>query len=180
MDFLRSLLAAITWNGAFEDEPSGGDDPSYGDDEIRNLKEAVRERFTKEHKMDLAVGTAGLDGWHRPGTAVVYFQASEPTTRPDGVTALSANDNGRLWIRSSDYRVSVYEHGTGWVNMSTVNGAANLMSGDNEFTGDNSYSGDNTVTGSFDFTDGALIIENRTADPAAPETGRVWLRTDLA
>ena len=25
----------------------------------------------------------------------------------------------------------------------------------------------------------ALIVENRTSDPAAPEIGRLWLRTDL-
>ena len=28
-------------------------------------------------------------------------------------------------------------------------------------------------------TDSALIIETRTDDPASPEVGRVWLRTDL-
>ena len=26
---------------------------------------------------------------------------------------------------------------------------------------------------------GTLIIENRTSDPGSPETGRIWLRTDL-
>lgn len=131
MDFLRSLLAAITWNGAFEDEPSGGDDPSYGDDEIRYLKEAVRERFEKEHKMNLSSGTAGADGWHKKGGGIPYFQASEPTTRPDGITSLNADDNGRRWIRSTDYAESVYDHPS-WVPVTVTNSGDNVMTGENE------------------------------------------------
>ena len=31
----------------------------------------------------------------------------------------------------------------------------------------------------YDASFSALIIENRTSDPAGPATGQVWLRTDL-
>ena len=35
------------------------------------------------------------------------------------------------------------------------------------------------VSGGITKTTGGLIIETRTTDPASPETGRMWLRTDL-
>lgn len=37
---------------------------------------------------------------------------------------------------------------------------------------------DDTTSGDVEI-DRTLIIENRTDDPAAPEVGRIWLRTDL-
>jgi hypothetical protein len=102
------------WNTAFEASPAGADSPASGDDKIRELKSAVRERLAKEHKMDLSTGTASADGWHIQGSAISYYQASAPTTRPDGVTALDANDYGRLWVSSSTGLVYVYLPTTGW------------------------------------------------------------------
>jgi hypothetical protein len=150
---LKALLAAVVWNTSFENNPEAGDDPSYGDDEMRLDRRAVRERFEKEHKMDLSIGTVGLDGWHKPGTAVVYYQTAEPTTRPDGVTALDSSDNGRLWIRSSDYRLSFYVH-PNWVRATTVN---NL---------DNTFSAKNTFNGN---------LRIPTSEPAELVDGDVWL-----
>lgn len=133
MSLLRSLLSAITWNESYEDEPASSDSPSEGDDKIRELREAIRERFAKEHKMNLASGTVGPDGYHKNGATLPYFQASEPTTRPDGVTALDENDNGRRWIKSTNYSQYTYVHGTGWVETTTPqSGTVNIMSGDNE------------------------------------------------
>ena len=42
-------------------------------------------------------------------------------------------------------------------------------------------SGTSTIiyAGSINQTNGLIIIENRTSDPASPATGRIWIRTDL-
>src|SRR6056297_1150271 len=118
---LRSLLPLITWNTSFEANPESSDSPSFGDDEIRNLKTAMRERFEKGHTMNTAVGTVGPDGWHKSGSAKLYYQAAAPTTRPDGTTALTADDNGRRWVRSTDNSEYVYVHPS-WTVVTTLNG----------------------------------------------------------
>lgn len=137
--FLRLFNALVTWNSNFEDNPSGDDSPSYGDDEIRLLKSAFRERFEKGHMMNLASGTVASDGWHKSGSAKLYYQASAPTTRPDGTTALTADDNGRRWVRSTDKREYTYAH-PDWVAVTVLEGANNTFSGDNTFSGENTFS----------------------------------------
>ena len=87
-------MASVTWDSGFEATPAGGDNPKYGDDVIRELKVATRERANLEHSW------LGGDGWHRPGSAKAYNQATEPTTRPDGTTPLDSDDAGRLWWKN--------------------------------------------------------------------------------
>lgn len=117
-----------TWNSAFEATPAGSDVPSAGDDKIRELKGAIRERLDKEHVMDLTSGLLAEDGWHESGSAKAYIQASAPTTRPDGTTALSSADNGRIWIGTSSNTVYVYDHSAGattaarWVARGVISG----------------------------------------------------------
>lgn len=115
------------WNNSFEATPAGTENPSFGDDRIRELKSAVRERLEKELFMDLSGGDAATDGWFRAGAAKVYGGSSAPTTRPDGVTALTADDNGRVWRRSTDGLLHVYVHGTGWVAIATTAATADRM-----------------------------------------------------
>lgn len=104
------------WNGAFEAIPLGGSKPSLGPSVMRTLKKAIRERFMKEHTQDLASGLESEDGFHRRGSAVSYFQSLAPTTRPDGVTALDSNDNGRLWVTDSETpELFIYKH-PDWVS----------------------------------------------------------------
>jgi len=155
---LSSLSTLITWNNSFEANPQDNDSPKYGDDEIRNLKEAIRERFEKAHTMNTAVGTVGPDGWHKSGSAKLYYQTSEPDTRPDGTTALTADDNGRRWVRSSDKREYVYVH-PDWVAVTTLNGANNTFSGNNTFTGTNTFSGSNTFSSSNTFSGSTVFDE---------------------
>lgn len=104
------------WNSGFEATPAGSDSPAQGDDRIRELKGAVRERLAKEHHMDLLAGDAGTDGWHEAGSAKVYVGSTAPTTRPDGVTALTADDNGRLWLSSGDFLLRAYRFEAGATN----------------------------------------------------------------
>lgn len=101
------------WNNGFEATPAGSEDPSLGDDRFRELKLAVRERLQKEHTMNLSSGIAGEDGWHKGGTAKVYLQSTAPDLRPDGLTALNAEDNGRIWIDTNSFRIRVYKHDAG-------------------------------------------------------------------
>jgi len=152
MGLLFSLFNVV-WNNAFEDEPSGGDSPSYGDDEIRTLKEAVRERFEKEHKMNLTSGVASADGTHKAGTVKVYYSADEPTVQPDGITALNVNDNGRIWVRSTDLRLSFYVHPS-WVRATTNNAL------DNTFTSVNTFNGNLRIP---------------TSEPASLSDGDIWI-----
>jgi hypothetical protein len=79
-----------------------------GAGEILNLRKAVRGRFNKEHATaetgDVTAGAGG--GEHKQGSAVTYVSASAPTLRPDGVTSLDTDDEGRLW----------YEEDTGYLH----------------------------------------------------------------
>lgn len=115
MNLLKVLLGSVVWNSAFNASPAGSDDVGQGDDKIVELKEAIYERLVKEHTMDESSGAVAEDGAHRAGSAVVYTGTSEPTTKPDGVTALDADDNGRLFVNTSSNKVYSYRHGTGWV-----------------------------------------------------------------
>ena len=120
MGMLDKLLNLVVWNSNYEDEPAGGDSPSFGDDAIREDKQGVRERFEKEHKMDLLSGVAASDGWHKRGSAISYYQVATPTTRPDGTTALTDDDAGRLWHRTTTGVLYIYKGTTlGWVSSAT-------------------------------------------------------------
>ncbi len=115
MNILKCLLALTTWNAAFEASPAGTDGASLGDDKITELKGAVRERVAKEHVMDTSAGTLAADGWHKSGSARVYTGTTNPTTKPDGVTALDTNDTGRQFYNTTSHKLYTYVHGTGWV-----------------------------------------------------------------
>jgi len=101
---------SVTWNTAYEGQPDGDNSPTLGDDAFRELKGAIRERFEKEHTMDLTSGAFSGDGWHIAGSGMAYVQAAEPTTRPDAATALTgAIDKGRIWFDSDNgYMPQVY------------------------------------------------------------------------
>lgn len=133
---------AVTWNSAFEATPAGSDDAKYGDDKIRELKEAIRERLAHEHGMDLTGGSAATQGWLNLGSAKVYYGASAPTVRPDGVTALTSDDAGRMWVNSSTYAICIYT-GTVWTAVASNNLYTETITGDKTFT---AFASDSVVT----------------------------------
>lgn len=108
-----------TWNSAFAATPSGGAPIGEGDDRIRELKTAIYERLVKELVMDLSSGLAAEDGWLKSGASKIYVGESEPTTRPDGTTALTEADYGRLWYNTSDTQLYVYTS-SGWITLPLV------------------------------------------------------------
>ena len=91
---------SVTWSTYYATQPSGSDSPTLGDNSIREVKQAVRERFEKEHTMDLSSGSLAGDGMHVSGSAQIYYTSAAPTVRPDGVTAFAARDAGRVWVDS--------------------------------------------------------------------------------
>lgn len=125
LDYLGWLMTfGVTWGSTFKAAPLGSTSPSLGDNRIRENREAVEERAENEHltHTDGTAGAAALDWTHRQGAAVGYFQDAAPTTRPNGVTALTAADNGRIWFDDNDGDLPrFYVHGTGWVGLIRVN-----------------------------------------------------------
>ena len=118
-----------TWNSAFAATPSGGAPVGEGDDRIRELKTAIYERLAKELVMDLSSGLVSEDGWLKSGASKIYVGATEPTTRPDNITALSAADYGRLWYNTSDTQLYVYTS-SGWITLPLVEEATHALSAD--------------------------------------------------
>lgn len=57
----------------------------------------------------------------------------------------------------------------------------NSITTDNNLVIGSMISGTNTFVsvGSIVMVSGALVIESRTSDPTSPETGRMWIRSDL-
>jgi hypothetical protein len=157
-----------TWNDAFNQQPAGSDDPAEGDDRIRELKVEIDGRLNQEHVFHDTTTTS--QSVHRAGSARVYYQAAEPTLRPDGVTALGASDSGRLWVDSDDVTLKKIYNGTAWVALDlsvddiscgdiTLSGGGDLtlLGGDISAVGDLSITGDTTLGGTCDITGNSTI-----------------------
>jgi hypothetical protein len=170
--------------------------------EIRMCRASLKYRGDKEH---VAMGALGVGGEHKPGSAVVYVQATAPAYKPDAVTALDSGDMGRVWYDTTTATLRVYIYGTGWQAVSDP-ALVMLLAGTQTVTGNKTFSGSLTVTGVSAFTNtmsvtgmatltggftlGAnancagkqltsLVLENRTSEPSAPVNGQIWFRTDL-
>jgi hypothetical protein len=90
--------------------------------EIRDLRTGVGIRMNKEHA---TLATASAGGEHKEGSAKAYYESSEPTQRPDGVTNLDSNDAGRIWIDSDDDSLKIYD-GSSFVTPTTgINASGN-------------------------------------------------------
>lgn len=139
-----------------EAAPAGSDPRNKGDDEIRYLRASVRARLAKEHDTP---ATSSAGGEHKAGSAKVYYATSDPTLRPDGVTALSAADAGRLLYRSDLAALKVYS-GSAWGLVGASGGAAFAVLNDTKAA--------NTAGGSF--TSGAWrtrTLNTEVADPSS-------------
>lgn len=100
--------AGTTWS---ESEPALTDPRFLGQQEIRGLRTGVRLRTAREHET-FAGASAG--GEHKTGSAKAYNETGTgPTLRPDGVTALTAADAGRIWRDVDDGQLNLYT-GTAW------------------------------------------------------------------
>ena len=93
-----------------ETSPTNSDALSVGAQETRLLRAAVADRMDKEHK---ALATAGVGGEHREGAGRVYHAATAPTKKPDGVDNLDSDDEGRVWVDSTNENLQTHD-GTSW------------------------------------------------------------------
>jgi len=113
---------AITWNAAFLTLPDGGNQLSDGDNKIRDLKTGITERAENEHTTynDGTGGSYLLDWNHKAGSAKGYFQNAAPTNRPNGSTALTSDDAGRLWFDDDGGDLPYFYDGSDWVGLLRV------------------------------------------------------------
>ena len=156
-------------------------------------RKVLAEVIGEEHAFN---PTAPNDaGTHKAGSAKAYFAKSDspsfPTTRPDGITALSADDAGRFFVVQSNLNAELIKlyvwTGTAWIELFK----ANLIT---------SYNGETpvrTVTSITEATDQRLQTTDsprftkvvgafkgnlegvadkiRSAAPASPTTGDIWI-----
>ena len=95
-----------TWNANFQGVPANTDTPTLGDDEIRATRSAIEERMKNEHLTysgDSTLGAATSDWLHKPGSAVPFYQTTEPATRLSGVALI----NGLLWYDTTTNRLKI-------------------------------------------------------------------------
>ena len=85
-----------TWDSSFEATPAGSDSISVGDDDIRDLKLAVRERMQKDHYWD----PAGTDGDHGEHKKVTFH---EPISTPANVV-----DKGFLYTKDVSAKAELH------------------------------------------------------------------------
>jgi hypothetical protein len=115
-----------SWTNAFEASPADSDDASEGAERIRELKVGIQERIVHEHDFDTSSGAVANHGWHKAGAAKGYYQADEPTNRPDGTTSLTSDDAGRYWTDTDDGKIYVYS-GSAWTALTIGSGATDEL-----------------------------------------------------
>ena len=64
------------------------------------------------------------------GSASPWYQPGAPTTTADGSTALSASNNGLLWVDSDNRVLNTYVDGTGFVGVDSIPDVVTFAAGD--------------------------------------------------
>ena len=106
------------WDGTV---PANSEPVYKGALEIRDLRLGTAVRADKEH---VAAAASSVGGEHKQGSAKAYSQSASPTNRPDGSTALTADDDGRLWVdEDTDWFYVLTAGGTPtWTSIGTMLG----------------------------------------------------------
>jgi hypothetical protein len=162
-----------------DSEPSHPD----GAKEIRDLRKGIAIRMNKEHT---TLATASAGGDHKAGSARAYLAANlaaVPTTKPDGATALDANDTGRLMIRTDTGKIK-YWNGTEWVTVTPTIALADLPA----FTSSKAANGYVTLPGGIiiqwgkavEGAEGQVVVTFPTAFPTACYSITVGVQGDAA
>lgn len=124
---------SVTWDTYFADRPANGDSPQQVDDRIRETRLAMEERLGREHLLVASdvFDTNNNQGYHRPGSAMAYYQTAAPTTLPDSADALASGalSNGRLWVNTSDDGLYYYKVGTWTRIQAEADSGAHMVAG---------------------------------------------------
>jgi hypothetical protein len=86
----------LGWDEAL---PANAGVVALGPIQVRETKLQFSSRMEKEHAV---IAASGVGGEHKAGSAFAFYQDETPVLRPDEVTNLDVNDNGRLWINSTN------------------------------------------------------------------------------
>lgn len=81
------------WN---ESDPKGSSSPGSTALIIVNQKTAIKDRMDRGHFWN---STSTVDGFHREGTFVAYYDENTPQFRPNAEDQLDSNDTGRLYVK---------------------------------------------------------------------------------
>ena len=110
------MALSFTWNDAFENRPGPNLAVNQLDNELRFLREAVRQVMSREH--NVGPGTPD-DGKHRAGY-ITLFDVGDEAYR-DTLTDIP---EGALYLlyAGGNYYVQVYD-GIGWASVTTVDHA---------------------------------------------------------
>lgn len=152
---------AETWN---ETTPAGSEVPTLGDDRVRELKRAIRERLALDHEFNASespvFGAAGSDiGKHK--RVMLIEQSTDPTTTTDELCLFSKDDgagNTELAIKPSDDASSV--------NL-TENGGTNIRS---EVVSSLNSAGTDTAS-MLVVTDASQTLTNKTINDPSLDSG---------
>jgi hypothetical protein len=133
---LMANASAADWD---ETVPASTDDLDMGCNEILFLRQGVQDRVEREH-VAFAAGTVG--GWHLAGSAKSYHGAygvlndtDLPTLRPDGVTALTTDDHGRLAFNTTNNLLLVYVGGSpAWVPVISLESSVSWLASTGKLT----------------------------------------------
>jgi hypothetical protein len=113
---VTALALIVSYAVADFDKTKPADNRDYDlrDNDIRTNNTALETAIGNEHEFV----TGGVQtGEPNEGHAKAYYESAAPTTRPDGSTALDANDAGRLWYDSDVNQISVWS-GNEWERFS--------------------------------------------------------------
>ena len=130
--------------------------------EIRDTKNQINYRISLEHT-DMASGEddANRGGLHRKGAGRAYYESGHAAaTKPDEVTAIDSDDDGRLLIDTDDNSLWVYS-GSAWEEVALVGGF-----GGSEVAILDGRSGGQTLSGGTAATDDLTLQANSNVSPS--------------
>lgn len=110
-----------TWDSTYESNPADGDNVGAGNEEFQNLKTSISTRLGREHNFTLA-GTQTKHGWHKMGSARVFYGTSAPTDKCDASAVLDSDDTGCLWVDTTAASVNYVKFwdGNSWEAITTL------------------------------------------------------------
>lgn len=100
----------LLWDSAYNNSPGSGLPKSLIDDEIRRIKQSIRERMEIEH-----IWTGDSGGSHIPGGTTVMDKGDDTA-----MAAISNPGNGALFLLEDDTDLQIHYYNSEWIQVSTL------------------------------------------------------------